>query len=165
MADMAQIDSDGNVTRTRLPRTGYLSDGRAVSNYHKLDSDTLYNEGWREVVDDPPDYDPDTERLRRTGHEYDADDDVVRVVYEVRDRPPPSPDVDGLLDHLGDTLNRKTARRVLDGYVVSAMSRGRWQRAWDALKDSKDDGDLSDDEWDTITQAAEEYHVPGPEDG
>ena len=75
----------------------------------------------------------------------------------------PEPDVGGALDKLGDQLPRTTARKVLDGYVVSALSRGRWERAWGALAESRDAGDLTSEQWDTLVAAAEAHHVPGPE--
>lgn len=84
---MARIDN-GEVVATRLPHSGQLADGRTVSNYHRLPGPTLRNEGWREIVDDgPPTHDPATHQARRTGHTYDATADVVRVDYEIVERP------------------------------------------------------------------------------
>lgn len=77
--------------------------------------------------------------------------------------PPPGPDLDGLLDTLADDLPRDVARKVLDGYVVSALQRGKWDRAWGALADSHADGDLTDAQWDTIQQVAADHHLPAPE--
>lgn len=74
------------------------------------------------------------------------------------------PDVDGVLDTLADELPRAVARTVLDGYVVSALQRGRYERVWEALADSHEAGDLTDDQWDTIVQTAEEHNLPGPTD-
>ena len=94
---MARIDN-GRVTATRLPRTGRLADGRTVSNYHRLPTETLESEGWRQLVDDgPPTHDPDTHRARRTGHTYDPDDDVIRATWEIVERPPDP--------HAGDHLD------------------------------------------------------------
>ena len=85
---MARIDN-GEVTATRLPRTGRLADGRTVSNYHRLDTAILHDEGWRELVDDgPPEHDPDTHRARRTGHTYDPETDVVNAEWGIVERPP-----------------------------------------------------------------------------
>lgn len=167
MSRMAQVE-DGEVVRVGLPRTGTLSDGRKLSNYRKRmedDSDLATAEGWLPVEpDSEPDHDPDTERVRAAPRsEWTVESDRVVQTWQVTDRPDPAPDVDGLLDHLGEELPRETARRVLDGYVVSAMSRGRFQRAWDALADSRDSGDLNSEQWDAIVQAAEAHHVPGPE--
>lgn len=83
---------DGEVVATGPPRAGTVG-GRRVSNYHRLPETTLHAEGWRNIIDDaPPGHDPETERVRRTGHVYDPDDDVVRVEYEVVDRPTPEPE-------------------------------------------------------------------------
>jgi len=84
----ARVDG-GEVTATRLPRVGRLADGRTVSGYHRLPPATLYAEGWRPLVDGgPPDHDPQTHYPVRTGYVYDADDDVVGAVWELREVPP-----------------------------------------------------------------------------
>ena len=97
---LAQI-TDGAVARVGLPRTGFLSDGRGLTNYRQRLTDNpglAYDEGWRDVVDDgPPEHDPATHRSRRLGHVYDPEGDVVNVVYEVVERPP-DPDAGEHLD-------------------------------------------------------------------
>lgn len=90
----------GQVTETRLPRSGVLSDGRPVSGYHLLPPSVLHAEGWREIVDSgPPSHNPSTHLAAVTGHEYDTGEDVVRVVYTLYEvgeegtvSPVPSPD-------------------------------------------------------------------------
>jgi len=42
---MIQV-KDGQVIKTELPKNGFLSDGRAVSNYNCLPEKVLKGEGW-----------------------------------------------------------------------------------------------------------------------
>lgn len=44
---MIQV-KDGQITKTTLPKTGRLKDGRFVSGYDKLPKDILREEGWIE---------------------------------------------------------------------------------------------------------------------
>ena len=77
-----------------------------------------------------------------------------------------APDVDGALDAMEDTLSRGRVRAILRDYpdVLSAMSRGRWERAWDGLADAHEAGDLSDDDMDALRRIGAEHNVPVPED-
>ena len=76
------------------------------------------------------------------------------------------PDIDGALDAMEDTLSRGRVRTILRDYpdVLSAMSRGRFERAWDGLTDAHEAGDLSDDDMDALRRIGAEHNVPVPED-
>lgn len=77
--------SDGTVTRLGLPSSGTLKDGRAVSNYSKLDDRTLAAEGWLPVVEDRPSFDP--KRCRLEGPEYAVETSRVVARYTVKPLP------------------------------------------------------------------------------
>lgn len=47
---MIQV-KDGQVIKTKLPKNGFLSNGRAVSNYNYLPEKVLKEEGWIEPVE------------------------------------------------------------------------------------------------------------------
>lgn len=83
---------NGEITQTRLPKTGTLSDGRTVSGYHLLDADILKAEGWLPLVDEPPEHDPETEYLVHDRYDIQADR-VVRL-YRVEPIPEPEPEPD-----------------------------------------------------------------------
>ena len=73
-----------------LPKTGRLSDGRVVSNYHKLPQGTLTAEGWLPYIDESPEHNAETHRARPTG--YDVQEEQIVRTYEVVERPEPTPD-------------------------------------------------------------------------
>jgi len=83
---------DGQVVQRNLPKTGKLSDGRWVSNYHLLPEDKLKAEGWLPVEENKPDFDPDIERL--VFSHYEILDDKVIVHYKAENRPAPEPEQD-----------------------------------------------------------------------
>ena len=72
-----------------LPKTGKLSDGRTVSNYHSLPADTLAAEGWLPYVDERPE-EPEGYYARGTGYDVQASQ-IVRL-YEIVEASPPEPD-------------------------------------------------------------------------
>lgn len=37
---------NGKIVRDKLPKTGHLKDGTAISNYDKLPEEVLRREGW-----------------------------------------------------------------------------------------------------------------------
>ena len=78
---------NGEVTKTKLPKTGVLSDGRTVSNYHLLPHDILLAEGWLPLVDEPPVTD-EKHRAVITGYEIFAD--RVETVYSIEEIIPPA---------------------------------------------------------------------------
>ena len=77
---------NGQVTKTRLPRTGTLKDGSTVSNYNLLPHDVLIAEGWLPLIDDPPETD-DKHRAVRTGYEIYGD--RVEAIYSIEEIIPP----------------------------------------------------------------------------
>ncbi len=83
---------NGQVTKTRLPRTGTLKDGSTVSNYNLLPHDVLIAEGWLPLVDEPPETD---EGFRAVLTGYEIYEDTVEAVYEIEEIiPMPVSDVD-----------------------------------------------------------------------
>lgn len=83
---------NGQVTKTRLPRTGTLKDGSTVSNYNLLPGDVLIAEGWLPLVDEPPETD---EGFRAVLTGYEIYEDRVETVYEIEEIiPMPVSDVD-----------------------------------------------------------------------
>ena len=77
----------GQVTKTRLPRTGTLKDGSTVSNYNLLPHDVLIAEGWLPLVDEPPETDT-KHRAVITGYEIYAD--RVETLYSIEEIIPPA---------------------------------------------------------------------------
>jgi hypothetical protein len=78
---------EGKIKQYSLPKTGMLKDGRTVSGYHLLDEETLRNEGWLPLEDNPPEYNPETQYLIDDGYEI-FEDKVVKK-YKVEDIPEP----------------------------------------------------------------------------
>lgn len=79
---MIQI-TDGQITAYSLPKVGTLKTGETVSGYHLLDEDTLIDEGWLPLEDNPPRYDEETEYLVNDGYEI-LEDKVIKK-YRVED--------------------------------------------------------------------------------
>lgn len=73
---------NGEVTKTKLPKTGVLSDGRTVSNYHLLPHDILLAEGWLPLIDEMPEAE-EGYRAVKTGYEIFVD--RVEVIYEIQE--------------------------------------------------------------------------------
>jgi len=83
---------NNEVIERGLPKTGRLSDGSWVSNYHLLPEETLLAEGWLPLVDEPPETD---EKHRAVITGYDIYTDRVEAVYEIKEIiPMPVSDVD-----------------------------------------------------------------------
>jgi hypothetical protein len=78
---------NGEVTKTKLPKTGVLSDGSTVSNYNLLPHDVLVAEGWLPLIDEPPETD-DKHRAVRTGYEIYGD--RVEAIYSIEEIIPPA---------------------------------------------------------------------------
>lgn len=60
---------DGKVKADKLPRVGTLLSGETVSGYHLLPKETLKEDGWLPVEDNPPEYDKETQYLQPDGYE------------------------------------------------------------------------------------------------
>lgn len=78
---------NGQVTKTKLPKTGTLKDGSTVSNYNLLPHDVLLAEGWLPLIDEPPETDT-KHRAVITGYEIFAD--RVEVLYSIEEIIPPA---------------------------------------------------------------------------
>jgi len=83
---MIQVEN-GKVVQTILPETGYLRDGRSVSNYHCLPEANLMAEGWLPENIIEPAFDTKTQCLVFDKYEIGADN--VSVVYRVEAMPAP----------------------------------------------------------------------------
>ena len=115
---MARVEA-GQVTSVGLPETGVLADGSTVSNYHLLDTETLEQEGWREVIDQPPAFDAATEELTHEG--YEVVDNTVRVKYSKHPKPPPpEPPVDPEVarQKFRDAVNAATTLAALKAAIL-----------------------------------------------
>ena len=78
---------DGKIVTTNLPYVGTLPDGRRVSNFDKLDEETLKLAGWLPIIDDgPPEYDLLTQAVSRRNV---VEDDRILVEYDIYEIPPP----------------------------------------------------------------------------
>ncbi|MCM3487904.1 hypothetical protein M3689_01140 [Alkalihalophilus marmarensis] len=81
----AYIENE-EVTRTgRLPKTWTKKDGTTVSGFHLLPEDEIKAEGWISLVEDKPEFDPDTHYLQISS--YDIKEDKVIRRYEVIELP------------------------------------------------------------------------------
>lgn len=80
---------DGKIVTIGLPSVGTLKDGSAVSNFDKLDAETLKKEGWLPIEDSGlPQYDPSTQQVAQT---FTVAQNKVTAVYDVTDLPTPEP--------------------------------------------------------------------------
>lgn len=83
---------NGQVTKTKLPKTGTLKNGSTVSNYHLLSHDVLLAEGWLPLIEEPPETD---EKHRLVVSGYTIYEDRVEAVYKIEEIVPmPVSDVD-----------------------------------------------------------------------
>ena len=81
---------NGKIKQYKLPKTGTLSDGRTVSGYHLLDEDTLRDEGWLPLEDNPPEYDMETQYLVQEGYEILEDKSIKQYkIEEIPEREEP----------------------------------------------------------------------------
>ena len=74
---------NGEIKQYSLPKTGILKDGSTVSGYHLLDEETLKEEGWLPLGDNPPEYDRETQYLINDGYEI-LEDKVIKK-YKIED--------------------------------------------------------------------------------
>lgn len=94
---MIQV-KDGKVLSTTLPKNGFLSDGRAVSNYKHLPGKVLEKEGWAEPEESKPKITKDQE-LGKV--KYEVRDGKAIKTYEVIEKPKvvePEPVIDPIED-------------------------------------------------------------------
>lgn len=81
----AKIEN-GQVTQVGLPSTGTLKDGSTVAGYDLLPENVLLAEGWLPLVDNRPEYNPETEYLEHAG--YTVGETEVTVNYNVKQKEP-----------------------------------------------------------------------------
>ena len=81
---MVQIEG-GQIKRFNLPKTGTLKNGSTVSGYHLLDEETLKEEGWLPLEDNPPEHDEETQYLVQDGYEI-LEDKVIKK-YRIEEIP------------------------------------------------------------------------------
>lgn len=97
---MLQIINN-EIIKYSLPTTGVLSTGETVVNYHLLHTETLKQEGWLPLIDEPPEYDSETEYIVHDG--YDIQVDKVVKLYKVEpipEQPEPEPDLEQRIQEL-----------------------------------------------------------------
>lgn len=94
---------DGGIKQYRLPKVGVLKDGRTVSGYHLLDEETLKNEGWLPLEDNPLEYNKETQYLVNDGYEI-LKDKIVKK-YKVEDIPKPIEPEPSERDLLNDRIS------------------------------------------------------------
>lgn len=90
----AKIEN-GQVTQVDLPTIGILTQGEnagcTVSGYNLLSADVLKAEGWLPLVDNPPEYNQDTEYLGHGGYTAQADKVIANYVVKQREVITPQP--------------------------------------------------------------------------
>ena len=101
---------NGEIKQYSLPKVGTLKDGSTVSGYHLLDEETLKEEGWLPLEDNPPEYDVETQYLANDGYEI-LEDKVIKK-YRIVDIPEPQPNE-------VEILNNKIAKleQVIDAML------------------------------------------------
>lgn len=85
---------DGVITQYSLPKVGRLKDGSSVSGYDLLmlsDPELAREEGWLPLIDEQPEYNPETHYLMHDG--YEIFEDRVVVKYKVERHIPAEPEV------------------------------------------------------------------------
>jgi hypothetical protein len=75
----AKIDN-GNVIQVGLPTSGCLYDGSSVSNYNLLPDSVLLAEGWLPLIENKPEFNPETQGLRLTGYTIEETQVVANYV-------------------------------------------------------------------------------------
>lgn len=78
---MKQIKNN-TIIKHSLPRTGKLSTGQTVSNYHLLPRETLKAEGWLPVVDNIPKYNPSTQYIKETTYTIGKDSVIKNYIID-----------------------------------------------------------------------------------
>ena len=102
---MLQIINN-EIVKYNLPTTGALSTGETVVNYNLLPAEILKQEGWLPLIDEPPEYDAETEYITHDG--YDIQKDKVIKLYKVEpipEPPEPEPDLEQRIQELEEIIN------------------------------------------------------------
>ena len=107
---------NGEVTKTRLPKTGVLSDGSTVSNYNLLPHDVLIAEGWLPLIDDPPETD-DKHRAIITG--YEIFPDRVETVYSIEEIIPPPIQTEELVEQAQIKAQKLAVKSLIQAKSLS----------------------------------------------
>ena len=96
---------NGEIKQYSLPKTGTLKDGSTVSGYHLLDEETLKEEGWLPLEDNPPEYDTETQYLVNDGYEI-LEDKVIKKyrIDEIPEREEPR-DLEAEVVELRETID------------------------------------------------------------
>ena len=68
----AKIEN-GNVIQVGLPESGILKDGRTVSGYNLLPTNSLKVEGWLPLEQTIPDYDAETQHIEHDSYVIETD--------------------------------------------------------------------------------------------
>lgn len=80
-----EVDGVKQIVSEELPEVGYRFDDRSVSGYNRLAPGDLKEDGWLPMVQEIPEYDPETQLLQHSG--YIIGDDQVTEIYTVIDKP------------------------------------------------------------------------------
>lgn len=94
---------NGEIAQYNLSKVGTLKDGSTVSGYHLLDEETLKQEGWLPLEDNPPEYDAETQYLIHDGYEI-LEDKVIKK-YRIEDIPEPITPEPSEIDVLNERLD------------------------------------------------------------
>jgi len=113
---MYVLVENNEVVKKGLPKTGQLSDGRWVSNYHLLPEETLLAEGWLPLIDNIPAYNSETHRPVRTG--FDIYPDRVEAVYTLEEILPPQITEEELQDRAVKKIIKKNVNdQIANGEI------------------------------------------------
>ena len=74
---------NNEIKQYSLPKVGALKNGSTVSGYHLLDEETLLDEGWLPLEDNPPEHDEETQYLVNDGYEILVDKVIKK--YKIED--------------------------------------------------------------------------------
>ena len=101
---------DGEIVKYSLPKTGILKDGSTVSGYHLLDEETLKEEGWLPLEDNPPEYDIENQYLINNGYEI-LENKVIKKyrIEEIPEREEPR-NLEAEVGELKQTIDIKIGR-------------------------------------------------------
>ena len=89
---LVKLNQHGHLVN--LPKTGKLTNGQTVSNYHRLPEEVLLAEGWLPLIEIRPEINEETHYLR-IKETYEVEGEIRRV-YESIEKVEPTPYVDPL---------------------------------------------------------------------
>ena len=109
---------NGEIKQYSLPKVGTLSDGSTVCGYHLLDEDTLRDEGWLPLEDNPPEYNEETQYLIQDGYEI-LEDKVIKK-YRIENIPEPTEPEPSEIDILNNRIAEleSTLDIMLGGEII-----------------------------------------------